>query len=220
VLQTPRPRRSVSAERRASPRPRPEAPRLCHSRRPAAEAGQVQNRPLQGSPQPLPQRAEGSLGESRDRESDRPRAHAKPPRRVASTAPTMAASALLAQLVEHLHGKEAVPGSSPGEGLTPCKSAVFDEWRVPLDQGGPHGRVDRGSEDSLQITLSAARAGHLREPEGPDGVVGAGTLKVAGKDRNRQRALSDGEPWGQVLGTERAVRTCGRFRKRLASPAF
>ena len=32
-------------------------------------------------------------------------------------APTMAGPALLAQLVEHLHGKEGVDGSSPSEGL-------------------------------------------------------------------------------------------------------
>ena len=29
--------------------------------------------------------------------------------------------ALLAQLVEHLHGKEGVDGSSPSEGLNICK---------------------------------------------------------------------------------------------------
>src|SRR4026209_318848 len=33
------------------------------------------------------------------------------------TAATLRTSALLAQLVEHLHGKEGVDGSSPSEGL-------------------------------------------------------------------------------------------------------
>jgi hypothetical protein len=36
-----------------------------------------------------------------------------------------------------LHGKEAVPGSSPGEGLNTCKSAFFHHYRVPPDHGGP-----------------------------------------------------------------------------------
>jgi hypothetical protein len=40
-------------------------------------------------------------------------ANAQAPRR----APRMAGAALLAQLVEHLHGKEGVDGSSPSEGL-------------------------------------------------------------------------------------------------------
>jgi hypothetical protein len=34
----------------------------------------------------------------------------------------MAASALLAQLVEHLHGKEGVSGSSPEEGFTETRA--------------------------------------------------------------------------------------------------
>jgi hypothetical protein len=34
----------------------------------------------------------------------------------------MAASALLAQLVEHLHGKEGVDGSSPSEGFTETRA--------------------------------------------------------------------------------------------------
>ena len=40
-------------------------------------------------------------------------ANAQAPRR----APRMAGAALLAQLVEHLHGKEGVDGSSPSEGF-------------------------------------------------------------------------------------------------------
>ena len=34
---------------------------------------------------------------------------------------------------QNLHGKEAVPGSSPGEGLNTCKSAIFDDYRAPLE---------------------------------------------------------------------------------------
>ena len=36
-----------------------------------------------------------------------------------------AASALLAQLVEHLHGKEGVSGSSPEEGLKYVRISTF-----------------------------------------------------------------------------------------------
>jgi hypothetical protein len=37
----------------------------------------------------------------------------------------MAGSALLAQLVEHLHGKEGVDGSSPSEGFKYLQIKVF-----------------------------------------------------------------------------------------------
>jgi hypothetical protein len=37
----------------------------------------------------------------------------------------MALSALLAQLVEHLHGKEGVSGSSPEEGFKRCRGFWF-----------------------------------------------------------------------------------------------
>src|SRR6266511_290336 len=43
------------------------------------------------------------------------------------------------RLPERFHGKEAVPGSSPGEGLITCKAAVFCDYRVPLDEGGARG---------------------------------------------------------------------------------
>src|SRR5215211_5908205 len=32
---------------------------------------------------------------------------------------------------QNLHGKEAVPGSSPGGGLNTCKAALFQNYRVP-----------------------------------------------------------------------------------------
>jgi hypothetical protein len=44
-----------------------------------------------------------------------------------------------------LHGKEAVPGSSPGEGLSTCKSATFEYCRAPLHQGGALGSSRPGS---------------------------------------------------------------------------
>src|SRR5262249_22201986 len=39
--------------------------------------------------------------------------------------PTMATPALLAQLVEHLHGKEGVDGSSPSEGFRKGQQMAF-----------------------------------------------------------------------------------------------
>jgi hypothetical protein len=46
----------------------------------------------------------------------------------------MAASALLAQLVEHLHGKEGVDGSSPSEGLAPSLNCGLPRFitRAPM----------------------------------------------------------------------------------------
>ena len=47
-------------------------------------------------------------------------------------------AALLAQLVEHFHGKEGVAGSSPAEGLGVC-AVVAGDWRVPLVDSGSVG---------------------------------------------------------------------------------
>jgi hypothetical protein len=50
-----------------------------------------------------------------------------------------------------LHGKEAVPGSSPGEGLNTCKSALFQTTEPLSMKEGLAGRVGPRSENSLQI---------------------------------------------------------------------
>jgi hypothetical protein len=42
-----------------------------------------------------------------------------------------------------LHGKEAVPGSSPGEGLSICKTALFHNYRVPAESGRGRGSSRR-----------------------------------------------------------------------------
>jgi hypothetical protein len=42
-----------------------------------------------------------------------------------------------------LHGKEAVPGSSPGEGLNICKTALFHNYRVPPESGRGRGSSRR-----------------------------------------------------------------------------
>src|SRR4051812_9582185 len=51
---------------------------------------------------------------------------------------TIAAPALLAQLVEHLHGKEGVDGSSPSEGFTerPAKRLLeLSQWETTVTRG-------------------------------------------------------------------------------------
>jgi hypothetical protein len=113
----------------------------------------------------------------------------------------------------NLDGKEAAPGSSPGEGLNTCKSGVFGEWRVPLDQGGPRGRADQRLEDSLQMRLLPARAEHLREREGLDQAPALSGYKLAGNTVIRRRAsprarLGD-RFWGAQSGPA--------FRERLSN---
>src|SRR3954471_20291727 len=58
------------------------------------------------------------------------------------TAATIARPALLAQLVEHLHGKEGVSGSSPEEGFAKG-SHLGASGRSPMEQ-----LVERTSEPS------------------------------------------------------------------------
>ena len=113
-----------------------------------------------------------------------------------------------------LHGKEAVPGSSPGEGLNTCKSALSEDSRVPLVQGGTRTSGGPEAENSPQIRLFAESAEHLPEREGLDVVAEAVSSESRWKRDNRRRAVWRGEAWGQVLGTERAVRTCARSGNR------
>jgi hypothetical protein len=70
------------------------------------------------------------------------------------------------------HGKEAVPGSSPGEGLNTCKSALFRNYRAPLDQGGAR-RSSRREVRELpaNIALRADRTEYLPGTEGLDVVA-------------------------------------------------
>jgi hypothetical protein len=65
-----------------------------------------------------------------------------------------------------LHGKEAVPGSSPGEGLNTCKTGLFHNCRVPPDYGRLGGRVVEASRNSLHILASPASTEHLPDTEG------------------------------------------------------
>jgi hypothetical protein len=57
------------------------------------------------------------------------------------SAATIARLALLAQLVEHLHGKEGVSGSSPEEGFAKRLQRTFlDRFVVDCGEIGTHGR--------------------------------------------------------------------------------
>ncbi len=66
----------------------------------------------------------------------------------------------------NLHGKEAVPGSSPGEGLNTCKSPHFEDCRVPPDQGGLANPAAEGQQNSPQIATHLIQAEHLPTTEG------------------------------------------------------
>ena len=70
-----------------------------------------------------------------------------------------------------LHGKEAVPGSNPGEGLNTCKSAYSEKCGVPPDHGGPGASQREGAENSLLIMRCSGSAEHFPEREGLDVVA-------------------------------------------------
>ena len=96
----------------------------------------------------------------------------------------MAGAALLAQLVEHLHGKEGVDGSSPSEGSSgttkPLQKAAFllPKW-------------------TLQSTSLKRR--------GSGFVEGASTGSDPVLKRTRGAQAPSRAFWGQVLGTESGV---------------
>src|SRR5215211_5647615 len=85
---------------------------------------------------------------------------ASPPR--AATGARLSATALLAQQVEHLHGKEGVDGSSPSEGLhrSPANGPILLSAlaRFPLSAGtrrahfgtGEHSRACAASPGTAQ----------------------------------------------------------------------
>ena len=70
-----------------------------------------------------------------------------------------------------LHGKEAVPGSSPGEGLNTCNSALFVNYRVPRDQGGLAGLVRPGPPKLPANRVLSDDIEHLLGREGIDCAV-------------------------------------------------
>src|SRR3954468_15402939 len=74
------------------------------------------------------------------------------------TAATIARPALLAQLVEHLHGKEGVSGSSPEEGFS--KGSAPRRLR-PIGHGATGGASLRAQRrfSALEVEPGAAGAG-------------------------------------------------------------
>src|SRR5262249_44216976 len=129
------------------------------------------------------------------------------------------------QLPRILHGKEAVPGSSPGEGLNTCKSAVSEERGVPLDHGGAR-KVGSpgdpgGSEKSLQIGSLSDLIGHLRQKEGLHAAGVAAVPKAAGKEDIRDRAALATSPGDRSWGQDKPCdRNLGLLRWWPTSPAF
>jgi hypothetical protein len=87
-------------------------------------------------------------------------------------------------------------------------------------EGGADGIGHRPEDSPANHGLLADLTAHLPEREGLDVVAVAVSTESRWKEDNRRRAVWRGEAWGQVLGTERAVRMCARFRKWLASPTF
>jgi hypothetical protein len=125
-----------------------------------------------------------------------------------------------------LHGKEAVPGSSPGEGLNTCRSAVLEDYRVPLDQGRARKvgsqairatlKTPRRSQPSpIQRSISLQRRGSTRRPR-------PGYSKLAGKGGEIGNPTA-----GRALGTGFGDRSRGLFkwrrggwRRRVVSRSF
>lgn len=109
--------------------------------------------------------------------------------------------------VRSLHGKEAVPGSSPGEGLNTCKSAISEDCGVPLDHGEPGSSQREGAENSLQIKLCLAqRSTSLRGRDSTWRPWPAGP-KVAGTEDTRDRAAGPLNLGDRFWGQGRAFRT-------------
>jgi hypothetical protein len=83
----------------------------------------------------------GSSGPPR---ASRGRGHQEPRRRI-DPGKTRREAGLFALAAAHeiLHGKEAVPGSSPGEGLNTCKTALCHNYRVPPESGRGRGSSRR-----------------------------------------------------------------------------
>jgi hypothetical protein len=75
----------------------------------------------------------------------------------------MAGPALLAQLVEHLHGKEGVDGSSPSEGFTKGQQMAF-----LLSQASPYGTLGRPSTCPQELSPSSQSPGVLACAKGSD----------------------------------------------------
>jgi hypothetical protein len=66
----------------------------------------------------------------------------------------------------NLHGKEAVPGSSPGEGLNTCKTGFFETTESLLNKEGWRGESGQTPEKSLQIRRVCRPIEHLLAREG------------------------------------------------------
>jgi hypothetical protein len=88
-----------------------------------------------------------------------------------------------------LHGKEAVPGSSPGEGLKYLQNGLFLKTTEPLlIREGIADGVGHRPENSPQITLLSDLAEHLPGTEGLD--AGAAAWSIESRCRRGHSASS------------------------------
>jgi hypothetical protein len=114
---------------------------------------------------------------------------------------------------------EAVPGSSPGEGLNTCKSADFGDYRAPLDQGGLPNRLGHRSENSQQIGVLSDPMEHLPDKEGCGSATAAGSSSSRWKSTLFRGALSRPSALGTGGQEEQFGRSVRGLRRWLASPA-
>ncbi len=117
------------------------------------------------------------------------------------------------RLPETFHGKEAVPGSSPGEGLNTCKWPFFTIAESLLIKEGLANRVGHRRENSQQIAALSDPVEHLPAKEGIGSATAAGGSDSRWKSALFRGALSS----PSALGTGFGDRTSSRERWRLRS---
>jgi hypothetical protein len=102
----------------------------------------------------------------------------------------------------NLYGKEAVPGSSPGEGLNTCKTALFHNYRVPPESGRGRGSSRR---QPRKLPANRGLVPSSRAPPCCGGPRRSGRYRPNPKSLENAKisvaAAAGAEHWGQVLGS-------------------
>src|SRR5262245_19861891 len=117
------------------------------------------------------------------------------------------------------------PGSSPGEGLNTCKTAVFGDKRVPLDQGGARKSNRRPVRAALKTPCKSRSVRSDRAPPSyggaPRGRRGLGyrkSLETKPSEFALRWPTNPGDrSWGQ---DESCDKNLGLLRWWPTSPAF
>jgi hypothetical protein len=113
-----------------------------------------------------------------------------------------------------LDGKEAVPGSSPGEGLNTCKLPFLTITECPLEQGGARGS-SRPQPQELPANWRVIRIDGA--PPCSGGPRWSGPRPDDRKSLQRRKSARDcgaPNPWGQVFGRTSAPRSVSTTRAR------